>query len=243
MAEMDPIHRQQHRRRRPSVGHAVGAFIVEIDQRLLRNQPPVQQLVAKGDPIRGLSGEPASIELGGLTVVLPANGDQATASTVPADPSPAPPGRLVAIHIAPAAGQPMQSVETAEARAGGGLIGDRYDARTGHWSPIKRRGDWLSIIEQEEIDRLATDWGLRLGPGETRRNLTTQGIRLDSLLGKRFRIGEVVCDAIRHCEPCTYLEGLLGREIIYPLVHRAGIRVEIVSGGTIHVGDEVVPVS
>ena len=133
----------------------------------------------------------------------------------------------------------MVSLEHVEARAGGGLAGDRYDMEIGHWSPIKRRGDWLTLIEQEEIDRLAAEWGLPLGPGESRRNLTTRGVRLDTLLGRRFRIGPVVCLAARRAEPCTYLEQLLGREIIYPLVHRAGIRVEILEGGTIKLGDPV----
>ena len=133
----------------------------------------------------------------------------------------------------------MESLDRVEARTGGGLIGDRYDARVGHWSPIKRGGDWLTLIEQEEIDRLATDWGLPMAPGESRRNLTTRGIRLDALLGKRFQIGPVVCLAVRRCEPCTYLEQLLGRELIYPLVHRAGIRVEVLAGGPIGVGDPI----
>lgn len=135
----------------------------------------------------------------------------------------------------------MQSVERTEAIAGTGLAGDRYAALTGHWSPIRRSGDRLTLIEQEEIDRMAIEWGLPLAPGETRRNLTTTGIRLDSLIGKRFTIGSVICRAVRHCEPCTYLEGLLDREIIYPLVHRAGIRVEILAGGPIAVGDPVAP--
>ena len=134
----------------------------------------------------------------------------------------------------------MQAVDHAEAIAGTGLAGDRYASLSGHWSPIRRRGDRLTLIEQEEIDRLATEWGLPLAPGETRRNVTTTGIRLDALIGKRFAIGPVVCLAVRHCEPCTYLEQLLDREIIYPLVHRAGIRVEIHEGGPIAVGDPVV---
>jgi len=161
-------------------------------------------------------------------------------SPTPLGEIPASHGRVLHIHIAPAAGAPMEAPERVEARAGGGLVGDRYDLRTGHWSPIKRRGDWLSIIEQEEIDRLASSWGLALAPGESRRNLTTQGVRLDSLLGKRFRVGPVLCYGVRHCEPCTYLEQLLGREIIYPLVHRSGIRVEILEGGSIAIGDSVV---
>jgi len=272
MAWMDPTPAPPRRRKRPSAGYAIGAFVVEIDQRLLRNQPPVEELVAKGAPVRGLSSEPAVVDLGRITVALPPPVEAETAVTAEdpgrrptrrpgrarlrtavtsepdaarrpasAAPSPAPAGRVLHIHIAAAAGAPMQAVDQVEARAGGGLAGDRYDSRTGHWSPIKRRGDWLSLIEQEEIDRLATSWGLALAPGETRRNITTRGIRLDSLLGRRFQIGAVTCFAVRHCEPCTYLEQLLGREIIYPLVHRAGIRVEILEGGVIAVGDEVAP--
>ena len=154
-------------------------------------------------------------------------------------PAPRPRGRVLHIHTAAGAGLPVQARDRVEARAGGGLVGDRYDARAGHWSPIKRRGDWLSLIEQEEIDRLRVSWGLALDPGETRRNITTEGIRLDDLLGRQFRIGEAICYGVRHCEPCTYLEQLLGREIIYPLVHRAGIRVEILAGGLISTGDPI----
>ena len=95
----------------------------------------------------------------------------------------------------------------------------------------------MTLIESEEIERLAVGWGIRLESGDTRRNLTTKGIRLDGLIGKRFRIGPVVCFAVRHCEPCTYLEQLLDTEMIYPLVHRAGIRVEILEGGLISLGD------
>lgn len=156
-------------------------------------------------------------------------------------PSPPDRGRVLHIHLSPTAGAPMESLQRAEALAGTGLAGDRYANLTGHWSPIKRSGDRLTLIEQEEIDRLGAEWGLPLAPGETRRNITTRGIRLDSLIGKRFQIGQVVCRAVRRCEPCTWLEELLGREIIYPLVHRAGIRVEILVGGPIALGDPIVP--
>lgn len=149
-------------------------------------------------------------------------------------------GRVLYIHVTPTAGAPMESLHRTEAITGKGLAGDRYANLTGHWSPINRRGDRLTLVEQEEIDRMATEWGLPLAPGETRRNLTTKGIRLDGLIGNRFAIGPVICLAVRHCEPCTYLEQLLCREVIYPLVHRAGIRVEILQGGPIAVGDPIV---
>lgn len=148
-------------------------------------------------------------------------------------------GTIVAIHLAPTAGEPMVSVTTATAIAGAGLEGDRYALGTGHWSPIRRAGDQLTLIEDEEVESIAAQHGLDLPRGATRRNLTTRGIRLDGLIGRHFRIGQVTCRAVRRCEPCTYLDGLLDQRALEALVHRAGIRVEILSGGPISIGDAV----
>ncbi|HYH92905.1 MAG TPA: MOSC domain-containing protein, partial [Candidatus Saccharimonadales bacterium] len=135
-----------------------------------------------------------------------------------------PTGRVEAIHLATAAGEPMHAVERVVARTGGGLEGDRYDQGLGHWSAIRRSGDALTLIEAEAIEALARDHGITLAPGEARRNLTTRGIGLDALIGRTFRIGAVTAHAVRRCEPCSYLEELTGKEVLAPLVHRGGIR-------------------
>ena len=152
-----------------------------------------------------------------------------------------PPPRVEAIHIAPAAGAPMVSLDRAVAIAGRGIEGDRYAAGLGHWSAIARRGDGLTLIEAEALSAVGAEVGIPFAPGETRRNVTTRGIRLDGLLGRQFRIGDVVLRVIRPCEPCSYLDEVLGRDVLPVLVHRGGIRVEIVSGGGFAVGDEIVP--
>lgn len=146
--------------------------------------------------------------------------------------------RVEYIHVAPAAAEPMRAVPRARAIAGRGLDGDRYAVGVGHWSPIRRSGDSLTLIEGEVVDQLRAAHGL--GPGGTRRNVTTRGIRLGELVGRRFRLGEVECRAVRLCEPCSYLDGLLERSVLLELVHRGGIRVEILTDGTIAVGDAVV---
>jgi MOSC domain-containing protein YiiM len=133
----------------------------------------------------------------------------------------------------------MVALDRVEAIPGVGLAGDRYATGSGHWSPIARRGERLTLVESEEIDRLGVEQGIWLDPGQTRRNITTAGIRLDSLLGRRFSIGPVICRATRRSEPCTYLEQLIDRELIYALAHRAGVRVEILEGGVIAVGDPI----
>jgi MOSC domain-containing protein YiiM len=154
-----------------------------------------------------------------------------------------PVGQVEAIHIVSAKGAAPRSVERVSALAGVGLSGDRYATGTGTFSNAQERrgsGRDLTLVEAEEMERLALDFGIELAPGETRRNVTTRGVRLDELIGRRFRVGDTLCEGIRFCEPCTYLEGLTGKPIREPLRHRAGIRVDIVESGTIGVGDAIV---
>ena len=150
-----------------------------------------------------------------------------------------PPGRVVAIHVAREAGAPMEPRETAVAVEGRGLEGDRYHAGTGHWSPIRRNGDGLTIVDGDVLDRVSRAQHLDLEPGDTRRNLTSRGIDLDAAIGRRLAIGAVEVRVVRRCEPCSYLDGLLDREVLVHLVHLAGVRVDILVSGTIRVGDEI----
>lgn len=145
-------------------------------------------------------------------------------------------GVVEAIHVATAAGEPMRSLDRARAVAGSGLEGDRYATGTGHWSPMRRSGDALTLVDAAAVDGLAARG---LGRNATRRNVITRGIDLGGLLGRTFRIGEVTCRGIRRCEPCSYLDGLLGTSVLHELVHRGGIRVAVLSDGWIGVGDRV----
>lgn len=145
----------------------------------------------------------------------------------------------MSIHITDGGGQPMRPVDRIRAIAGVGLEGDRYAIGSGHYSGDPKVDRQLTLIEVEEIEALATGSGIVLAPGETRRNVTTRGIHLNHLVGRRFRIGEVECEGTRLCEPCQYLTDLLGQPILPPLVHRAGLRARIVTGGEIAPGDEV----
>ena len=151
-------------------------------------------------------------------------------------------GVVEAIHVAPAAGEPMRALDAVRAIAGVGLAGDRYAAGLGHWSPNTKVDRDLTLVAAEEIERLAAEHGIELAAGDTRRNVTTRGIRLNDLLGRRFRIGDVVCEGTRPCEPCQYLTDLLGKPVLAPLVHRAGLRARIVSDGELHLGEAVVAI-
>jgi MOSC domain-containing protein YiiM len=127
----------------------------------------------------------------------------------------------------------MRAVNRARAIAGVGLEGDRYAAGVGHFSSYPGTGRALTLIEAEVVE------ALDLKVGEARRNLTIRGIELNPLVGKRFRIGSVLCLGVRLCEPCQYLEDLLAKPVLNPLAHRGGLRAEILEDGEIHVGDEL----
>ena len=140
-------------------------------------------------------------------------------------------GSVEGIHIAPGKSvlpSPVGEVEvTAE-----GVVGDRYgDSRD------------LTLIEAEALEGLRHDTGIVLTAAESRRQVLTRGIRLNELVGKRFAVGGVECQGQELCEPCSHLQSLTYNGVLRGLVHRGGLRADIVRGGRIAVGDEVAQLS
>jgi MOSC domain-containing protein YiiM len=150
-------------------------------------------------------------------------------------------GRVEAIYIAPGAGACMHPLTEVEARAGRGLVGDRYEAGIGFYSdrPTDPGAREVTLFEAEALDALRADHGLDLSPGEHRRNLTVRGVRLLDLLGQRFQVGEVVLEGVKDCPPCEHLVQLVGKPVLEPLLARGGLRARVLQSGTIRVGDTV----
>ncbi len=147
-------------------------------------------------------------------------------------------GTIESIYIAPAATAAMLSVPEALAIPGVGLEGDRYALRQGTF--FKPEPDFeLTLIEAEAIEALQRDYHVELAPGEARRNLVTRNVALNHLVGRDFQIGQVKIRGIRLCEPCSHLQRLTGREVIKGLLHRGGLRAQILTQGAIHVGDSL----
>ena len=139
------------------------------------------------------------------------------------------------------AGEPLVAVNSVRAVAGVGLEGDRYSAGRGHWSarfPGPHRQ--VTLIEAEALEALERDHGLTLSAAESRRNILTSGVALNHLVEREFRVGPAVLRGIELCEPCRYLEKLTGQPVRAPLVHRGGLNAEVLEGGVMTVGDEVV---
>lgn len=78
-----------------------------------------------------------------------------------------------------------------------------------------------------------------LGLDDHRRNLVVRGIALNGLVGHEFLIGAVRCRGMRLCEPCTVIDRYASRPILRPLVHRGGVRADILTTGIIHIGDRI----
>lgn len=150
-------------------------------------------------------------------------------------------GTVVAIYIGRSAAEPMNSVERVKAVPGTGLEGDRYSAAQGTFFP-GRAGypdKEVTLIEQEALDALLAEYRVELRAHESRRNLLTSGVALNHLVGRRFQVGKATLCGIRLCEPCGHLERLTGRSL-KGLVHRGGLRAQILAEGEIQVGDPIV---
>jgi MOSC domain-containing protein YiiM len=146
---------------------------------------------------------------------------------------------VIAIHIASTGAAPMRAVTTAQAVAGKGLEGDRYYNKLGTYSNETGSGREVTLIEIEAIEALKQDYGIQLDPGQSRRNVVTRGVALNHLVEREFRIGDVVLRGTRLCEPCAHLEKLTVKGTMRGLIHRGGLRAEIVKGGVVHVGDVI----
>jgi MOSC domain-containing protein YiiM len=133
----------------------------------------------------------------------------------------------------------MRSVAEIRAIPGRGLESDRYFSKTGTDSDKEGADRQITLIEAEALEALHRDYRIVLEPNESRRNVATRGVALNHLVGRRFRVGDVALRGLRLCEPCSYMERLSGKPVRAGLVHRGGLRAEILTEGTIRVGDEI----
>jgi hypothetical protein len=164
---------------------------------------------------------------------LLAAGDIALARPPLAD-APGTTGRVERIWVSASAGEPAQSLASARALAGQGLQGDRHVTGAGTF-PSGLPGSALTLIEAEVCESFAPP----LGPDDHRRNVVTRGVSLNGLVGHEFTVGTVRCRGMRLCEPCTVMQRYAGRPVLRALVHRGGLRADILDDGEIQVGDDV----
>jgi MOSC domain-containing protein YiiM len=148
-------------------------------------------------------------------------------------------GTVVSIHLTAAASAPMLAKQEVRAVVGKGLEGDRYFSQTGTYSHKPGPDREVTLIESEALAALQQEEGITLPAGDSRRNIVTRGVPLNHLVGKEFRVGEVILRGIRLCEPCAHLAQLTQQGVLRGLVHRGGLRAQILTNGSIRVGDSI----
>jgi MOSC domain-containing protein YiiM len=136
-------------------------------------------------------------------------------------------GIVEAIHIGSERYELPRPVGAVDVTADG-VRGDRYFGASN-----------LTLIEAEALEGLREDTGIELSAAESRRQVLTRGVSLNDLVGKRFTVGDVECVGEEWCEPCAHLQRLTRPGVLRGLMHRGGLRADIVRGGRIAVGDEV----
>jgi MOSC domain-containing protein YiiM len=148
-------------------------------------------------------------------------------------------GRIASIHVARTGGAPMETIGSARAVAGRGLEGDRYYEKLGTYSDRPGSGRAVTLIESEALEALKRDYGIKIEAAQARRNILTYAVALNHLVGREFTVGAIRLRGMRLCEPCAYLEKLAGSGILRGLIHRGGLRAEVLFSGMIHVGDRI----
>lgn len=147
---------------------------------------------------------------------------------------------VVSLHIAPAGGAPMQTLQRVKAVAGRGFEGDRYFSKIGTYSSDPGTGREVTLIEIEAIEALKRDYDIDLPAALSRRNIVTRGVALNHLVGREIKIGETILRGTRLCDPCSHLEKLSRQGVLRGLIHRGGLRADVVAGGLIQVGDPII---
>jgi len=149
-------------------------------------------------------------------------------------------GSLVAIQIGRDAEGRLESVAEVRAIPGKGLEGDRYFRGEGSFSKNPGGGRQVTLVASEMLELLQSEHGIALEAAETRRNLVTKGVLLNDLVGQVFQVGTVRMMGVRLAEPCNHLERLTRPGVMKGLVHRAGLRADILDEGVLRVGDAIV---
>jgi MOSC domain-containing protein YiiM len=150
-------------------------------------------------------------------------------------------GKIVALHRCAQAAAPMEEQTKLVLHAGKGVENDRYMLGTGYYSSKPEEGRQITLFEIETLDALKRDYNLELTPAEHRRNVTVEGVPLNHLVGRRFRLGTTVLEATRLSTPCAYIETITKKRIFKPLMHRSGLNCRIVEGGIVTLGAPVLP--
>lgn len=148
--------------------------------------------------------------------------------------------KITLLLISKSSSDEMESLSEVSAVPGRGLVGDRYFEGIGTFSPQPQKPDFeITLIESEKIEFFSKESGLPFSAFDARRNVVTEGVDLNGLVGKEFLLGAVRLRGIRLCEPCNYLAKITYPDVLRGLVHKGGLRAQILTQGVMRAGDSV----
>lgn len=155
-------------------------------------------------------------------------------------------GRVIQIFICPVKGQPMEEVIEVFASRKMGLSGDRYGMGQGSWSTWGKIHRQVSLIACEAIQAANKELLRPYMAIETRRNIATCGVDVNSLVGKEFSIGQARLRGTKLCDPCERPAFLAGRRsderTLFPIAfyYRGGLCAEVIGDGFIRISDLII---
>ena len=130
--------------------------------------------------------------------------------------------------------QSIMEVHSIEVLANKGIVGDR------HFHDFNDPYNQLSLIESENIDEYNIKFGLDIPYIDFRRNIVTKGIKLNDLIGKKLKVGNVELEAIELCRPCRHLTEMLDQKnILKEFMRKGGLRCQILTSSKINIGDKI----
>lgn len=132
---------------------------------------------------------------------------------------------------------PTEEKQSITCVAGKGIEGDRFFDYKKDYKGQITFFNW-SIYENVKKEIIQGD----LNPGAFRRNVLTQGVELNDLIGKRFTLGGLEFTGSAECSPCYWMDEACAPGTHEFLKGNGGLRAKIIQGGELHVGEHTLEV-
>tara|TARA_B100000900_G_scaffold272203_1_gene232486 strand:- start:49 stop:495 length:447 start_codon:yes stop_codon:yes gene_type:complete len=143
-------------------------------------------------------------------------------------------GKIEAINITNISENNTFYINQAILEKGKGIVNDRY------YGNFKEKKEQVTLINLEEINNFNNQIKMNIDAKSFRRNIIVSGINLNELINKKVKINEVTLKIHEICQPCKYLQDKLKIPgLIKILVNKSGVRAEILTSGSISVGDDI----
>ena len=141
------------------------------------------------------------------------------------------PGHLRSIYLKRFKKGPMDPRDVAILVAGKGILGNAN----------KGGRRQVILLEEEAWADAVAELGVDLDPTTRRANLLVAGIRLEGTRGRTLRVGPTRLRIFTECTPCYQMDQAHpGLKAALRPRWRGGACAEVIEGGEIRLGDEVV---